>query len=90
MICPQKEEEKDLELQRVNSEQRHNNIIWRSCCLTLNKEFTIFFTKYFILIALMAFFSVELHLAVNCEDKSLYQSLLLLVLGVAIPNPKLK
>jgi hypothetical protein len=82
-------EEEDLELQRSNSERRVN-IMWRSCCLELNRDFTIFFTKYIILISLMIFFSFELHIAEDCNDKSLYQSLLLLVLGVAIPSPRLQ
>lgn len=81
--------EEDLELQRTNSE-RKVNIMWRSCCLELNRDFTIFFTKYLILIGLMIFFSFELHIAEDCNDKSLFQSLLLLVFGVAIPNPKLR
>jgi len=81
--------EEDLELQRSNSE-RKVNIMWRSCCLELNRDFTIFFTKYIILISLMIFFSFELHISKDCNDKSLYQSLLLLVLGVAIPSPRLQ
>ena len=90
MICPNNDEEmKDLELQRTNSEIR-SNIMWRSCCIELNREFTIFFTKYFILISLMIFFSVELHISTTCEDKQLFMSLLTLMIGVAVPNPKLR
>ena len=89
MICPKQEEKnEDLELQRVNSEVRAN-IMWRSCCVELNRDFTIFFTKYIILIGLMIFFSVELHISITCEDKQLFISLLTLIIGVAIPNPKL-
>jgi hypothetical protein len=82
-------EEEDLELQRSNSERRVN-IMWRSCCLELNRDFTIFFTKYIILISLMIFFSFELHIAKDCNDKQLYTSLLTLIIGVAIPSPRLK
>lgn len=91
MICPveEKEEMNDLELQRTNSE-RKVNIMWRSCCLELNRDFTIFFTKYIILIGLMIFFSYELHIAEDCNDKNLFQSLLMLVLGISVPNPRLR
>ena len=90
MICPKEEEQKinDLELQRSNSEVRAN-VMWRSCCIELNRDFTVFFTKYIILIGLMVFFSAELHLSITCEDKQLFMSLLTLIIGVAIPSPRL-
>ena len=86
MICPSADEEKDLELQRTP----HDTVRWRSCCLLMDKDFAIFFTKYFIIIGLISFFALELHISETCEDKNLYQSLLMLVIGVALPNPKLK
>jgi len=81
--------EEDLELQRTNSEINGRKR-WKSCCFYVDREVVVFSTKYFILIALMTFFSFELHIAKDCNDKSLYQSLLLLVLGVAIPSPRLQ
>ena len=90
MICPpSKEEQKDdLELQRVDTPI--DVVKWRSCCLIMDKDFAIFFVKYFIIIGLISFFAIELHLSYTCENKNLYQSLLMLVIGVALPNPKLK
>ena len=90
MICPPQQEQKDLELQRVDTPQPTNVVKWRSCCLEMDKDFAIFFVKYFIIIGLISFFAVELHLSNTCEDKNLMQSLLMLVIGVALPNPKLK
>ena len=93
MICPDNEEIKeggeDLELQRTYSE-RKANVMWRSCCVELNRDFTIFFTKYIMLLGLMVFFSYSLHESETCEDKNLFQSLLMLVLGISVPNPKLR
>ncbi len=80
------EPEEDLELQRVNSERK----TWKSCCLTLDRDFVQYVVKYIILIGLIVFFSVELHLSNNCEDKQLYNSLLMFVVGIAIPSPRLK
>ena len=90
MICPQNN---DIELQSPDLERTDNptdTVRWRSCCLIMDKDFAIFFTKYFIIIGLISFFAVELHLSESCEDKNLFQSLLMLVIGVALPNPKLK
>lgn len=89
MICPNEEEMKDLELQRTNSEINGRRR-WKSCCFYVDREVVVFSTKYFILIGLMTFFSAELHLSETCEDKNLYQSLLMLVLGISVPNPRLK
>lgn len=90
MICPNQEEEmKDLELQRTNSEINGRRR-WKSCCFYVDRDVVVFSTKYFILIALMTFFSAELHLSTTCEDKNLYQSLLMLTLGISVPNPRLK
>jgi len=90
MICPNNDDEmKDLELQRTNSEINGRKR-WKSCCFYVDREVVVFFTKYFILISMMAFFSVELHISTTCEDKQLFMSLLTLMIGVAVPNPKLR
>jgi len=88
MFCNEEEEKKDLELQRIDTPE--TVIRWKSCCLVMDKDFAIFFTKYFIIVGLITFFALELHISDSCEDKNLYQSLLMLVIGVALPNPKLK
>ena len=88
MFCnEEKKNEPDLELQRVDTPE---NIRWKSCCLLMDKDFVIFFTKYFIITGLLTFFAIELHISDTCEETNLYQSLMLLMIGVAIPNPKLK
>ena len=90
-MCPMSNDEEEgveLKIERVNAPT--DTTKWRSCCLTMDKDFAIFFTKYFIIIGLISFFSVELHLSDECEDKNLFQSLLMLVIGIALPNPKLK
>ena len=74
------EEKEELELQRVNSERK----TWKSCCLTLDREFVQYAVKYLILIGLIIFFSIELHVAEDCNDKQLYNSLLMFVKIVAI------
>ena len=63
---------------------------WTSCCITLDKEFTMFFVKYGILIGLMVFFAVELHFAGDCSEQQLFMSMLTLIVGLAIPSPRLR
>ena len=82
------ENQTDLSLQRVNTPKDHR--IWRSWCLRCDREIVQYFTKYIILIGLMCFFAIELHISTTCEEHQLYQSLLTLVLGIALPNPRLK
>lgn len=63
---------------------------WKSCCLELDPEFTQYFVKYLMLSGLMIFFGVELHLSNDCHDRNLFQSLLTLCIGIALPNPRLR
>lgn len=64
--------------------------MWKSCCIVLDPEFTQFFVKYLILVMLMVFFGIELHLSDDCHDRNLFQTLLSLCIGIAIPSPRLK
>ncbi len=91
MICPVKEETKDdIELQRVDTPVNRRVLRWHSCCLTCDKDVVQYLMKYFILISLMVFFGIELHLSDKCESDQLYTGLLSMVIGLALPNPKLK
>ena len=88
MICPKKEETKDdLELQRVDTPSR--KIKWTSCCFECHKDFVEYMVKYFLLFGLLVFFSIELHLSNKCESDQLYTGLLTLIIGIALPNPRL-
>ena len=86
MICPDIDD--DLEIQRNPNPE--NRTEWHSCCFLVDRDVVVFFTKYFILVSLMIFFAYELHISEDCNDKQLFNGLLMLVFGVALPNPKLK
>ena len=90
MLCQTPDDEEMGELKIERTDTPGETIKWNSCCLTMDKDFAIFFTTYFIIIGLIVFFSVELHLSEECQDKNLFQSLLMLIIGIALPNPKLK
>ena len=67
----------------------YTHTTWKSCCLTLDREFTLFITKYLLMVGLIIFFGYNLSRVTECQDKNLWQSLLLLVIGVALPSPTL-
>jgi len=91
MICPLKQEAKDdLELQRTETPIEIKRRRWESCCFKLDREVVQYFMKYFILISLMVFFSIELHLSETCESDQLFTGLLSMCIGIALPSPRLK
>ena len=92
MICPlsDKEDKKgDLELQRIETPAEIKRRRWVSCCFQMDREVVQYFMKYFILVSLMVFFSIELHLSDKCETDQLYTGLLSMVIGLALPSPRL-
>ena len=87
MLCVHSNEnndkpQEDLELQRVNSENR----VWRSACLRIDKSFAIFMVQHFVLVGLIIFFAYEMHISDTCESQNIYQSLLCMVLGLIAPR----
>jgi hypothetical protein len=91
MICPKQEETNDdIELHRTDTPANRRVIRWHSCCLTCDKDFVEYMVKYFLLCGLMIFFSVELHISEKCESDQLYTGLLTLIIGIALPSPRLK
>lgn len=70
-------------------EKKYDNT-WQSCCLTLDKRATIFFSQFTIALVVTAFCIYQLIHLDNCEAQSLYSSILTLVLGVFLPSPKMR
>ena len=64
--------------------------VWRSCCFECDKSAFIFICSYIMLGCLLCFFGAGLWTADSCESSNLYQSLMLLVLGVVLPSPRMK
>jgi hypothetical protein len=89
MICPPKEEQNDLELQRVDTP--NSDVRWRSCCFgDVNKEAMVFFTQVIILFCFLIFCCFQLVKVESCEGQQLYSSLVTLVLGILCPSPRIK
>jgi hypothetical protein len=66
-----------------------DTIVWRSGCFDLNKGFVKFASSFIIALILLSFSIYSLVTIEKGEDKSLYVSLITLLLGVYLPNPTL-
>ena len=80
----------DVPVSPKNGNRRVRTRIWRSACIELDKDFVVFISSYLVLTGLLTFFCIGLYNAESCEESNLYQSLLLLILGVILPSPRMK
>ena len=71
------------------SKDQDDAIVWRSGCFDLNKGFVKFVCAFIISLVLLTFSIYMLLTIEKGEDKSLYISLITLVLGVYLPSPQI-
>ena len=77
-------------LVRQPSNQTPDTATWKSPCGTAwNIQCIRFSTQYVLIVGLITFFAVGLYKADTCESSNMYQSLLMLVIGVALPSPSI-
>ena len=63
---------------------------WNSPCGTAwNIQCIRFSTQYVLIVGLITFFAIGLYKSETCENSNMYQSLLMLVIGVALPSPSI-
>jgi hypothetical protein len=77
---------------QVEDEERkfeHDNT-YKSCCLLMDKRGLIFFTQLFFSASILIFCIVQLCLKPDCETYAKYSSMMMLIVGVYLPNPHLK
>ena len=78
---------KDFEKKDIENVKELNQ--WDSCCCgDTDSRLLKFIAQYFLIWAFFTFCVFMLYKAETCEDSQLYSSLLLLVVGVIIPNPR--
>lgn len=66
-----------------------DTVVWRSGCFELNKGYVKFMSSFLVALILLSFSIYSLVTIEKGEDKSLYISLITLILGVYLPNPTL-
>ncbi len=60
---------------------------WQSCCMRINKDAIMFFTRAFFTLLVMAFCMIELYYSDTCETQTLYTGILMTCVGVWLPTP---
>ena len=63
---------------------------WDSCCLKMDHRAVQYFSTLSVCSSVITFCIYQLIHSESCERDTLYSSLLTLVLGLIIPNPKIQ
>ena len=74
--------------------RRSSSEYWESPCCGKRERFQVncikFLTQYLLIVGLLIFFGVGLYQAEDCTESNMYQSLLMLIVGLALPSPSMK
>lgn len=70
-------------------DKKESTVIWRSCCLEMDKRAVMFFTTLGISVAVMIFCGVKLSFADTCDETNTWMALLTFILGIWIKTPAL-
>ena len=62
---------------------------WKSCCLTVDKFAVKYFVQVIILSSLILFSATMLVVDKDCNSQRNYSGLLMMCLGIVIPQPKM-
>ena len=62
---------------------------WQSCCMTIDRRATRYFTQLAIAVMIITFCIVQLIRIESCEGQALYSGLLMTVIGIMLPAPSL-
>jgi hypothetical protein len=77
-------------LQKTKTEKaKIYNDTWNSCCMTLDKRATLFFTQLIISLLIMVFCIYQLVHLTDCNSQQTYISMLTLVVGLWLPQPQM-
>ncbi len=84
----------DIIVQPTNIEDNYvvkqeNTQTWKSCCFIINPNAVKYFIQIIILSCLIVFSATMLVVDERCESQRNYGSLLMICLGVFLPQPKI-
>jgi len=65
-------------------------VMWRSCCVELDKRAVLFFSQLFISLTIVTFCITLLIVNQDCATFSRYSPLVTLLVGVWLPQPQLR
>jgi hypothetical protein len=78
----------DVKVEVVSSDS--SPTMWRSMCLTMDKNAVQYFTTIGIITGIMGFAIYKLSTNESCESQTAYMGLLTLLLGILSPSPVFK
>jgi hypothetical protein len=65
--------------------------MWRSCCLVVDRRAVIFFSQLSISISIIIFCMMQLWIHHDdCDKNQLYTGILMTIVGVHLPQPKMR
>jgi hypothetical protein len=67
-----------------------NKVVWRSFCLAMDKDFVVYITTFTLIAMVVVFCFYQLIHMESCSDQQAYLSVLSMILGVLLPQPRLK
>ena len=70
--------------------QINDDKMWKSCCINMDKNATIFFSQLFIALTTITFCIYQLSTSESCEHDSLYSGIFSMVIGCYMPQPTLR
>ena len=82
--------QKEIEIKQPSEIITDDNTKWDSLCFRLNKGFVKFLAQFAVSVLVLSICSYKILNIDEKEDKSLYVSLITLILGVYLPQPTIK
>ena len=82
--------QKEIEIKQPSETITDDNTKWDSLCFRLNKGFVKFLAQFAVSVLVLSICSYKILNIDEKEDKSLYVSLITLILGVYLPQPNIK
>jgi hypothetical protein len=79
-----------MEENKIDIAEEEDRRTWKSCCFRIDRDASVFFSVYVIIIAVIGFCFYQLVHLHDCEAQSAYLGVLTMILGVLLPQPKLK
>ena len=73
----------------LDKEDPQDKVVWRSCCFSVSKPMLKFISTFIISLIVIALCCYQI-VDSTITDKSLYTSLLCVVLGIYLPQPSVK
>lgn len=74
----------------IEEKKEPTHRVWQSCCFECDKDASVFFSIYFIIVSVVGFCFYQLTNMPDCSDQQTYVGVLSLILGVLLPQPKIK